>query len=601
MNRNTEDQPAAVDRVAFLEQSLDVLRRHVDALHDRVRVLEIAAEPAPVLAAPGPPTPTTAASAAAGAAVLAPTTDSGSFWLHSGALRRIATISFVLVVALVLRTLTDGGVVDTAFGVWLGVGYALVLLAIGWRCFAVDRRGKRVFTICGALLLCSLVLETHGRFQYLSAATAHGLLIAALLASAVLGIRYGSAITVELGVLAASAAAIGLGFPRPLFPATAATLALAMVAAARARPRRIAWFPGSVFALLLFFWLLWAAKLRAVLVRGGGGEGELAGAWFVPALALTGSVLLAIAWRLRTRASGLFAFVLPSANVTLVFGAAAAVLVPSGLAPRWLGGLAVGVAALHALLAASAARTDRQGTSAAERFALAALVAFVPGVWFATGGLPLAPPIVGGAALGTAALSSYLRSGCLRALALGLQLATLGASIAGGGFAAPPAEPWRAAALGVVLTALLAVHYRWTQRVPPAPDTLYARLSPADWPGRGLFWAMLVALFCTLRVVVYPWLARLPGDATATFAAAQSVIVNAMAIVLMVVGLRGRRRAVLRCAFVVAAIGGGKVFASDFLTLRGVPLVVAVFSFGVVAAVGSVVQSRWHGSRGAAA
>lgn len=601
MNQNTQDGPAALARVACLEQAIDGLRQQIDALADRVRELEFRGERQPVPAALAAPGLAPAAGAAAGSAALAPATDGGSWWLQSGALRRLATISFVLVVALVLRTLTDGGVVDTAFGVWLGVGYAMVLLAIGWRCFAVDRRGKRVFTICGALLLCSLVLETHGRFQYLSAETAHGLLLTALLASAALGIRYGSAITVELGVLAASAAAIGLGFPRPLFPATAATLALAMIAATRARPRRIAWFPGSVFALLLFFWLLWATKLRAVLVRGGGGEGELAGARFVPALALTFGVLLAIAWRLRTRANGPFAFLLPSANVALVFGAAAAVLLPSRLSPASLGGLALGVAALHALLAASTVRADRQGTRAADRFAVAALVAFVPGAWFTTGGLPLALPIVGGAALGAAGFSSYLRSGCLRALAVGLQLATLGAAIAGGSFGSPPADPWLAAAVGGVLTALCAVHYRWTQRVPPAPDTLYARLSPADVPGRALFWAVLVALFCTLRVAIYPWLAKLPGDAAATFAAAQSVIVNAMAIVLMVAALRGRRRTMLRCAFVVAAIGGGKVFASDFLTLRGVPLVVAVFSFGVVAAVGSVVQSRWHGSRGAAA
>jgi len=47
-------------------------------------------------------------------------------------LPRLATTSFILVVALALRTLTDGGAIEVQLGTLLGMVYALVLIAYGW-------------------------------------------------------------------------------------------------------------------------------------------------------------------------------------------------------------------------------------------------------------------------------------------------------------------------------------------------------------------------------------------------------------------------------------------------------------------------------------
>src|SRR5262245_40231052 len=170
MHLSTGTSPEQVlSQLQDLRGQVERLRARVDALEGRV---------APEPTAPASSSPVAAAE------------DSGSWVRHSGALRRLATVSFVLVVALVLRTLADVGVLDASLGAWLGIGYAGLLMLVGWQRFAADRPDQRVFTLCGALLLCALVLETHLRFSWLSATAAHGLLVAGLAAAALLGLRY---------------------------------------------------------------------------------------------------------------------------------------------------------------------------------------------------------------------------------------------------------------------------------------------------------------------------------------------------------------------------------------------------------------------------
>ncbi|HEX5054793.1 MAG TPA: hypothetical protein VFZ65_23655, partial [Planctomycetota bacterium] len=245
------EHPPTLRGDASIDSQLDDLRAQLQTLRDRVLNLERATpyqNPADD-----------------GAAV--ESGDAGRSWLsHSAVLRRVATISFVLVIALVLRTLTEGGIVDPVLGVWLGIGYAVLLMAVGWRNLARNRSGQRVFTVCGAVLLCTLVLETHARFDYLGAATARGLLAATLLASVGLGVRYRTPIVVEAGALTAATTALVIGFPLPHFPFAASMLVLATLAGtALIGVRRAAWMHWVALAQLFFFWLLWAIKLQAAL------------------------------------------------------------------------------------------------------------------------------------------------------------------------------------------------------------------------------------------------------------------------------------------------------------------------------------------------
>jgi hypothetical protein len=576
MHPSTGTSPEPVlSQLQDLRGEVERLRARVDALEGRL---------APERTAPAVGSPVAAAE------------DSGSWVRHSGVLRRLATISFVLVVALVLRTLTDGGVVEASLGVWLGIGYAGLLMLVGWQRFASDRPGKRVFTLCGALLLCALVLETHSRFDWLPATSAHGLLVAGLAAAALLGLRYGSRIVFELGVFAPATTALALGFPQPEFHFTAGTLLLASAAESRAREPRSGWLPWVLLLEIAFFWLLWAAKLRAALAHDVAIDPALQLAWYVPALVATFAVLLWLALVRARGRPGAFASALPTANVVLAMAAAGAVLVPWLHAGRWLGGAALAIAGLHAF---AAGRQRHSGhAAAAVAFAVAALAACVPGIWLAAANWWLAVPAIGAVALALGPASHALASGGLRAVAVAIQVAVLVVAIVGGAFAAAPADSWSALALATALTGLSTAHLRWTRRVLPPPGSLYARLSPHDAPARVLSWCALAALFAGLRTALWPVLAAFTTDVPDAFAAGQSVLLAGIAMSMLAVASWRRDRATLRDAIVVAAIAGAKVFASDLVALHGVPCVISVFSFGVLALVGSVVLGRWQSAGG---
>ena len=112
---DSQPAPAAQRSLSQVEAELHEIRQRVERLTDRVLALET-----------GVSRPAVDPDAASG-----PREVAGSNWswlAHSGALQRVATISFVLVVALVLRTLTDGGIVDQALGIRLGIAYALARL-----------------------------------------------------------------------------------------------------------------------------------------------------------------------------------------------------------------------------------------------------------------------------------------------------------------------------------------------------------------------------------------------------------------------------------------------------------------------------------------
>lgn len=579
----TAESPAR-SRLSAIEADLLALHRQVHALSARVAALESGA------AAPVPATDEGPAE---------PAPEAKSWLAHSAALRRVATISFVLVVALVLRTLTDSGVVGPQLGVWLGVTYAFLLVGIGWRQLRRGRSGKRVFPVCGAVLLSALALEAHARFGHLDGTAAHVLLVALLLVSAALGSAYRTPVVAEAGTLAPTLAAIAMNFPTPQFHAVAAMLVLAgVVAGVVAGLRRAAWLHWPLAVLQLFFWSLWSVKLSVPLTRGGALTPDLQLDWFLPALAVQCAVSLAVAWlRCRARPTP-FWLILPTANVAVGLGAAAAVVLPWFGPERALGGVALAVAAVHVWLAGRARRTSVATVTA---MVIGAATAFVPGARLVTGTLWLALPLWALAALAMAVWATRLGSAGLRVAAWILQLGTAGAAIGAGVFAAPPSAPWSAAALAAVLAAVAGRHYSRATRTAPPADSWYARLSPTDRPAVVLLWATIAALFCGLRVLAYPAVTAVASDVDNAFGGAQSVLLNGIATTLLVAAHLRTSRALLGTAVLAGMLGGIKTLASDLLNLQGVPLVASVFSFGITAAVGSLVLGKWQRAGDAAA
>jgi hypothetical protein len=168
-------------------------------------------------------------------------------------------------------------------------------------------------------------------------------------------------------------------------------------------------------------------------------------------------------------------------------------------------------------------------------------------------------------------------------------VAAIAVAFSAGAFAVPSSQPLPAVILGMALAVAAGAHFHWTRRIPPRSGTWYARWSTDDRPGALTLVAATGAIFGAARVAIEPWL---QGSAGA-FDAAESVILAVLAILLLLLARRCVDRAMLGVAALVTVAAGIKVFGVDLLSLHGVPLVASVFSFGVVAAVGSAVLGRW--------
>jgi uncharacterized membrane protein len=83
-------------------------------------------------------------------------------------------------------------------------------------------------------------------------------------------------------------------------------------------------------------------------------------------------------------------------------------------------------------------------------------------------------------------------------------------------------------------------------------------------------------------------------DAANAFFCSKSIIINIGAVLLMIVGLRSKAREILRLSVLVVIIGGFKVFIFDMFNSQGMPLVLSVFSLGIVAVAGSMALKKWH-------
>lgn len=518
-------------------------------------------------------------------------------------LRQAAIVTFALLVALLLRTLTDNGTLARLPGTLLGVGYAGVLIAAGSVTLRRNSPGKSLVPTCGAVLMAAIVIEAHGRFGTLSLAAAVSVLAATMVATGWLGLRHAAPALAEVGVLTALLTGLSLGFPDPHFVGVSILLALAMwigTGTYSTRPR--AWLPWPVLLATLCFWLLWSVKLAFALRRPDVAVAGLQGAAFVPASLLLLAVHLAVAAaRLRREptAPGALARCLPAVSATGLLAAAATVAsawAPVG--PQLVGG---GGAVLAAALLAMAPRL--RGNAATNGLAAGA-VAFA-----AAGVLTLVPSI---ALLGVGPVWTALawsatalclmhagarRSSGLRLLAgaiCGLAVAALVSSGVRGNL------PFVAAVLaplpGLVLSASAWVHYRLSIAAPPPASSWYGALAPTD-PLRAVpLVGAVAALYHGLRSAMRPVVDALARDPSNAFAAAQSVALNGMSLALLLASQRTKNRDLGAMAAAVALLGGVKVFAADLLACRGVPLLFSVFSFGLVALVASLMLSRRAGA-----
>ncbi len=137
---------------------------------------------------------------------------------RSSLLQRLSTICFLLVVALILRTVTDNGMVNLQLGYIIGMSYAAALMFMGWRRYRRANPLAPIFTVCGTILMFTIVVETHAHFDALPSVPAYILLMLTGLGTAAISYVYRAPAPVAVGNLGMCLAGAAIDYPNPFFP-----------------------------------------------------------------------------------------------------------------------------------------------------------------------------------------------------------------------------------------------------------------------------------------------------------------------------------------------------------------------------------------------
>lgn len=576
-------------RVDEIEAQVNALSRKVDALTALLKMADLSSSTGPK--AETPPI----APAEASERVLA--------WVgQASLLQRLATICFLMVVALILRTVTDNNIIDQQVGSLLGMTYASVLIALGWHLYRRSNPLAPVFAVSGALLMFLIVLETHEHFESLPTVPAYVILTFTGAAMAAISHLFRVALPVFVGALGMSLAGVALDFPHPVFPYLVVLLLVANILGAFAtRLQRCTWLRGILLAVTLFMMLVWAFRLGTLLTGAAPEELPFSVAGFFPAVVGFGLAYLIMATmgilgRITERVSK-FDYILPTINAVWSF-AVARYAVNAGLGDVTVLGIAGVAAALgHLGVAYWLGSRNLEGARGTNSLTLAGAILLLMALPAATGSKLMGLMLLSAAAFGLAVLSRIWRSGGVRLTSYLAQIYACGALALLLRVTEMKDPSLVGAAASGALACIALGHYLWARNYyPPRESVLFTRFDKNDRSAAILLLASLVSGFFTLRVGLYQALLQtVPGEELApAFACTQTVLINVSAAVLMCVAFARRNKEIRNVAILVTILGGGKVFLVDLFGIRGLPVVVSVLSFGLAAAIESFALTRWQ-------
>lgn len=572
-----------------LESRIDELSNQVEALNLRVSQLEQA------IASGALPEPATEPASPAGKEKAS----SRVLQLMGGSslLPRIAALCFLLVVALGLRTLTDSGSLDPQIGSIIGMVYAAALAFVGWFRYAKKSILAPVFSISGGVLMFTIILESHARFESIPAELAYLTLAATGIGLGVTSYLQRVSLPILVGTFGMCLASVAIDWPAPFFPYLALVLWLSNILAFFAtRLKRCSWLRWVTLLATLLMLMLWRTKLGRVVTFGGEMQANLAPGWIYPIVFLLSSTMLAIALigilRSREERISKFDLALPLINVLWAHWF---VRYPVENLPLF-GGISTLIAVIHLGIAWKLAQRQLSRAPGTNAFTLAGAALLCVSLPDLFGSLLYALPILSALAIGINVFSSRWGSGGMRFTAYMLQIfVTLSLTyfLGGDGIVNHFID-------GVIISALCGLlglaHYRYCRRTPPPEDSVL--FSTFDKSDRSAVFVLLAGLadgyFMTM-VLVYQGLLRYPDVQLAeAFASIQSVSINGAATVIMSLALAWRNKELRNVAILITIIGGAKVFLGDMLSISGLGLVVSVFSFGMAAALESYALTRWQ-------
>lgn len=477
---------------------------------------------------------------------------------------RVAMLSFVLLGALILRTLTQQNILGTRFGTLLGFVYAGHLIGLSLLPGRPGRfaRATSLFQCCGVLLSFFIALESALRAQTLARPTAMILIggFTALALCVAMAHRKASLAGTALagGMLALAA----LGLNAEGFPLQASLLWVFATVAAL-----LSWRYAWRFLRPLTFPLLMILLPVGFLLEGG--ESPDHGTLYACATAFW--LVLTLQHLLAFRKLSAAAVWLPLSTLWL----AALIQLEAGPAFAYT---AAGVSILATLVTGMATRAALPSSGGTTGMAATAVITA------AIGWLMLDPGGVLCALAGWALWTTVRKSPPPRPpwAATAAVILMTAAAIRGGRHLVNSGASSYSLIAGLFLTAILLIHYLYTDRPRAGTSAGLARyLAPL----------VLVEGLLVLFAVLWSIAKRLLPE-LASFQLAETGILTAAAVLLTLYGHAGHRRAVLYSGLASMFASLVKVGLIDLNRLSGLRLLASIVLIGLSSIAVSVILRR---------
>lgn len=591
-----EDQ-ALEDREKELATRIQALERQLERLSARIEDEDLSGTSAPRSPAARDPDPETSYPQVE----LSDVSEEVLSWVsRTSMLPRLATLCFLLVVALILRTITDSGLINKLVGSGVGMGYAAALIVTGWYKYSKQSPLAPVFASSGAILMSTIVVETHTHFNSLPLVPAYLTLMATGIGMAVISRQFNVFAPVSVGILGMCFAGAAIDYPRPYFPYLSLVLFTAnLLGYFAAQLKRCSWLRWSALIVTMAMLQLWGVQIVAAVHKGGAIPAELAVAWFQPVVMIFAVtyLLLALLGIIRgTEKIPFFDLSLPTFNVLWAFSViyyVARALEAGSLFV--LGGIGVFVALFHLAVSFWLAQRRGEGTPGAAAFTFASALLLALTLPAATGKWVLTLPVLSLVAIFMAVMSRVWNCSAVRLVTYLIHLYCCIAMIIAfkvEGAAAMDAVNILPAGL---LTCIILYQYLWCRWWPPADaGFFFSHFDKRDLSAVMLLISGLISAFFMVRIALFQAISILPeGTHKDAFSCSQSVLINCAAIALILFAFLKRNKEIRNVAILVMVVGGIRVFVYDLMGSHGLPLVFSVFSFGMAAAVESITLGKW--------
>lgn len=519
-------------------------------------------------------------------------------------LTRLSTLCFLLVLALILRTVTDNNLIGTMAGSVLGMSYAAILMLFSAYLYEKKNPLGPVFAACGAVLMSTIVVETHTRFASLPLVPAYLTLIVTGGGMTFVSYRHRSFLPISLGTLGMCLAGAAIDYPHPFFPYLAMVLFAANILGYfAAQLKSCAWLRWIVLLVTMAMLQLWGVRLGMILLRHEQPTPDLGAPWFMPSLIAFSMLYLALACAGIIRSSGQrisrFDFALPTLNVLWSFSAAYYAVNAYGGSLVLLGLIGVVVAVGHLGVAVWLTGRKVEGSPGTNSFAFAGATLAAMALPGLMGNYLLSLPVLCVMAFFMAILSRQWENGGVRATTYLVQIyASL--ALAATLLLNPAALTDATTALPALLLAVITLYqYQWCREYPPPSASIFSRFDPSDLSASLLLLAALSSGLFAFKVVllqVFTLYGNAKGMADLQ-RCGDSIVINAAAAGIMLLAFYRGNKELRNVAILVTLVGAVKVFLYDLLGTHGFPLVASIFTFGLAAAIESVALGRWHKRR----